>query len=146
MPFRCVRLWQFQAHTKGFKIWVSLFCYVRIWNFLMNTTIPDKEYFRIGEVSKILDVDPYVVRFWESEFKSIKPIRTKSYQRLYRRKDLEELLIIKNLLYDDKFTISGAKKQLLKMKRGGTQADRDDAQEKFAEIKKRLLQIRKMIS
>ena len=96
----------------------------------MNTTIPDKEYFRIGEVGQILDVDPYVVRFWESEFKSIKPIRTKSYQRLYRRKDLEELLIIKNLLYDDKFTISGAKKQLLKMKRGGTQADRDDAPRK----------------
>jgi DNA-binding transcriptional MerR regulator len=112
----------------------------------MNASIPDKEYFRIGEVSKILDVDTYVVRFWESEFKSIKPIRTKSYQRLYRRKDLEELLIIKNLLYSDKFTISGAKRQLLKMKRGGTQPDRDSIQEKFAEIKKGLLQIRKMIS
>ena len=91
----------------------------------MNASIPDKEYFRIGEVSRILDVDPYVVRFWESEFKSIKPIRTKSYQRLYRRKDLEELLIIKNLLYSDKFTISGAKRQLLKMKKGETQQDRD---------------------
>jgi DNA-binding transcriptional MerR regulator len=112
----------------------------------MNASIPDKEYFRIGEVSKILDVDPYVVRFWESEFSSIKPIRTKSYQRLYRRKDLEELLIIKNLLYNDKFTISGAKKQLLKMKRGGTQPDRDSIQGKFLEIKKGLLQIRKMIS
>jgi len=112
----------------------------------MDASIPDKEYFRIGEVSKILDVDPYVVRFWESEFKSIKPIRTKSYQRLYRRKDLEELLIIKNLLYSDKFTISGAKRQLLKMKRGETQPDRDSMQEKFAEIKKELLQIRKMIS
>jgi DNA-binding transcriptional MerR regulator len=111
----------------------------------MNASIPDKEYFRIGEVSKILDVDPYVVRFWESEFKSIKPIRTKSYQRLYRRKDLEELLIIKNLLYSDKFTISGAKRQLLKMKRGETQQDRDSIEEKFAEIKKGLLQIRKII-
>ena len=113
---------------------------------LMSTSIPDKEYFRIGEVSKILDVDPYVVRFWESEFKSIKPIRTKSYQRLYRKKDLEELLIIKKLLYGDGFTISGAKKQLLKMKRGGAEQDRDDVQEKFAEIKKGLLQIRRMIS
>jgi len=112
----------------------------------MNASIPDKEYFRIGEVSRILDVDPYVVRFWESEFKSIKPIRTKSYQRLYRRKDLEELLIIKNLLYSDKFTISGAKRQLLKMKRGETEQDREDMQEKLAEIKKGLLQIRQMIS
>lgn len=112
----------------------------------MNASIPDKEYFRIGEVSKILDVDPYVVRFWESEFKSIKPIRTKSYQRLYRRKDLEELLIIKDLLYGDRFTISGAKRQLLKMKKGGIQQDRDNIQKKIAEIKKGLLQIRKMIS
>ncbi|MGZ3577511.1 MAG: MerR family transcriptional regulator [Syntrophales bacterium] len=112
----------------------------------MDAFIPDKEYFRIGEISKILDVDPYVVRFWESEFKSIKPIRTKSYQRLYRRKDLEELLIIKNLLYSDKFTISGAKRQLLKMKREGTQSYRDSIQEKFVEIKKGLLQIKKMIS
>jgi DNA-binding transcriptional MerR regulator len=112
----------------------------------MNASIPDKEYFRIGEVSKILDVDPYVVRFWESEFKSIKPIRTKSYQRLYRRKDLEELLIIKDLLYSEKFTISGAKRQLAKMKRGGTEPDRDSIQEKIAEIRKGLLQIRKMVS
>lgn len=112
----------------------------------MNASIPDKEYFRIGEVSRILDVDTYVIRFWESEFKSIKPIRTKTDQRLYRRKDLEELLIIKNLLYTDKFTISGAKRQLLKMKGDGAQPGRDPIQEKFTEIKKGLLQIRKMIS
>jgi DNA-binding transcriptional MerR regulator len=112
----------------------------------MNASIPDKEYFRIGEVSKILDVDTYVIRFWESEFKSIKPIRTETYQRLYRKKDLEELMIIKNLLYTDKFTISGAKRQLLKMKGGGAQPVRDPIQEKFTEIKKGLLQIRKMIS
>ncbi len=111
----------------------------------MNASIPDKEYFRIGEVSKILDVDTYVIRFWESEFKSIKPIRTRTYQRLYRRKDLEELLIIKNLLYADKFTISGAKKQLLKMKGGESQLGRDSMQEKFREIKKGLLQIRKIL-
>ena len=112
----------------------------------MNASIPDKEYFRIGEVSKILDVDTYVIRFWESEFKSIKPIRTKTYQRLYRRKDLEELLIIKDLLYADKFTISGAKRQLLKMKGSGSQRSGDTSQEKFIEIKKGLLQIRKMLS
>lgn len=78
----------------------------------MDVSIPDKAYFRIGEVSSILGVEPYVVRYWESEFKSIKPVRTKSDQRLYRRKDLEELLIIKELLYKDHFTIKGAKKQI----------------------------------
>jgi DNA-binding transcriptional MerR regulator len=112
----------------------------------MNIPIPDKEYFRIGEVGKILGVDPYVVRYWESEFKSIKPIRTKSDQRLFRRKDLEELLIIKNLLYADKFTISGAKKQLLKIREGMAQADQTCERERLGEIKKGLLQIRKIVS
>ncbi len=112
----------------------------------MNISIPDKEYFRIGEVSKILGVDTYVVRYWESEFKSIKPIRTKSDQRLFRRKDLEELLIIKNLLYADKFTISGAKKQLSKMREGIVQSDKAFEHERLGEIKKGLLQIRKIVS
>ncbi len=112
----------------------------------MNIPIPDKEYFRIGEVGKILGVDPYVVRYWESEFKSIKPIRTKSDQRLFRRKDLEELLIIKNLLYADKFTISGAKKQLLKIREGMVQSDQACERELLGEIKKGLLQIRKIVS
>jgi len=112
----------------------------------MQATIPDKEYFRIGEVSKILDVDAYVVRFWESEFKSIKPLRTKSYQRLYRKKDLEELLLIKDLLYTDKFTISGAKRQLLKMKESRAKLKRDPKEGMFAEVKKGLLQIKRMLS
>ena len=112
----------------------------------MNITIPDKEYFRIGEVSKILEVDTYVVRFWESEFKSIKPIRTKSYQRLYRRRDLQELLLIKDLLYTERFTISGAKKQLLKMKGDRAKQEKDHREETFAEVKKGLLQIKKILS
>jgi DNA-binding transcriptional MerR regulator len=112
----------------------------------MNSSIPDKEYFRIGEVSKILGVDPYVVRYWESEFKSIKPIRTKSDQRLYRKKDVEELLVIKNLLYADKFTISGAKRQLLKIKEDAASPDKDCERKRLVEIKKRLLQIRKIVS
>ena len=112
----------------------------------MDSSIPNKEYFRIGEVSKILEVDPYVVRYWESEFKSIKPMRTKSDQRLYRRKDVQELLIIKNLLYADRFTISGAKKQLLKMKGDLTQTHEDLNRKRLIEIKKGLLQIKKIVS
>ncbi|HYA12784.1 MAG TPA: MerR family transcriptional regulator [Syntrophales bacterium] len=112
----------------------------------MDISIPDKEYFRIGEVSKILGVDPYVVRYWESEFKSIKPLRTKSDQRLFRRKDLEELLIIKNLLYNEKFTIRGAKKQLLKIRETIMQSDVTYKRERLVEIKKGLLQIKKIVS
>lgn len=112
----------------------------------MDLSIPDKEYFRIGEVSRILGVDPYVVRYWESEFKSIKPMRTKSDQRLYRRKDVQELLIIKNLLYAERFTISGAKKQLLKMKGELTRAHEDHDRKRLVEIKKGLLQVRTIVS
>ena len=74
--------------------------------------IPDKLYFRISEVSKLTGLEPYVLRYWESEFKVIKPIRTKSRHRLYRRKDLEILFEIKKLLYEEQYTIAGAKKRL----------------------------------
>jgi DNA-binding transcriptional MerR regulator len=74
--------------------------------------IPDKLYFKIGEVSDIADVPAYVLRFWESEFKRISPKRTSSGQRLYRRRDVELILKIKELLYNKKFTIQGAKRHL----------------------------------
>jgi len=78
----------------------------------MATEIPDKLYFKIGEVCKITDVEPYILRYWESEFKLIKPYRTKSNQRLYRKKDVEAVLKIRKMLYDQKYTIAGAKKKL----------------------------------
>ena len=62
----------------------------------METIIPEKSYFRIGEVSKILNLEPYVIRYWETEFRSVKPVRTRSSQRLYRKKDVQELLTIKS--------------------------------------------------
>ncbi len=74
--------------------------------------IPDKVYFRIGEVSDLVGVDPHVLRYWETEFAVIKPFRGKSKQRLYRRQDVEHLLHIKTLLHDEGYTISGAKKLL----------------------------------
>jgi DNA-binding transcriptional MerR regulator len=83
----------------------------------MTIAIPEKQYFKIGEVSEILDVEPYVLRYWESEFKILKPTRTRARQRLYHKKDLELLLEIKHLLYDEKFTIAGAKKRLQEMRK-----------------------------
>lgn len=74
--------------------------------------IPDKLYFKIGEVSKITRVKPYVLRYWESEFKIIKPQKSNSKQRVYTRKDIELILDIKKLLYKEKFTLEGAKKKL----------------------------------
>jgi len=74
--------------------------------------IPDKVFFRIGEVARITGVKPYVLRFWESEFKSLKPGKSKSGQRRYRRTDVEHVLRIKELLWDRKFTIAGARDEL----------------------------------
>ena len=103
----------------------------------MDIEIPDKTYFRIGEVSKILGVEPYVVRYWETEFKTVKPIRTKSEQRLYRRKDLEELALIRKLLYRDRFTIAGAKKKTPGTSKESpvVSADDEECREKLRSIK-----------
>ena len=74
--------------------------------------IPDKLYFRIGEVAGLLGVEPYVLRYWESEFPSLSPKKSGTGHRLYRRKDVELLLKIKHLLYDKRFTIEGARQTL----------------------------------
>jgi DNA-binding transcriptional MerR regulator len=74
--------------------------------------IPDKLYFRIGEVSKITGLPTHVLRFWESEFPRIRPKRTDSGQRLYTRRDIDLILHVKNLLYERKFTIRGARQRL----------------------------------
>jgi DNA-binding transcriptional MerR regulator len=74
--------------------------------------IPDKPYFKIGEAAKLCGVKPYVLRYWETEFKSIKPHKTRSQQRLYRRRDVELLLKIRHLLYDKRYTIEGARTRL----------------------------------
>ena len=75
--------------------------------------IPNKQYFKIGEVSSLTKLESYVLRYWETEFKMIRPVRFGSNQRMYRRKDVETILEIKKLLYDEGFTIAGARKKLL---------------------------------
>ena len=74
--------------------------------------IPDKLYFRIGEVSKLTQTKPYVLRFWETEFPALKPAKSKSGHRIYRRQDIELVLEIRRLLYAKGFTISGARRHL----------------------------------
>ncbi len=74
--------------------------------------IPDKLYFRIGEVSTLCKLPAYVLRFWETEFPQLKPVKSSTGQRMYRRKEVETVLRIKQLLYDEGFTIAGARQQL----------------------------------
>ncbi len=74
--------------------------------------IPDKLFFRIGEVADLLAVEPYVLRYWETEFPSLAPKKSGTGHRLYRRKDVELLLKIKHLLYEKRYTIEGARQSL----------------------------------
>ena len=85
---------------------------IRTKNAPPGAEIPDKLYFRIGEVARLCDVPAYVLRFWESEFPQLKPHKGGTGQRLYRRRDVEAVLHIKSLLYDEGYTISGARQAI----------------------------------
>ncbi len=77
-----------------------------------DIVIPEKLYFRIGEVARLCRLPAYVLRFWETEFPQLKPVKSGTGQRMYRRKDVESVLHIKALLYDQGFTIAGARQHL----------------------------------
>jgi len=77
----------------------------------MEPIVPDKYFYKIGEVAEITSLEPYVLRYWETEF-HLKLTKTKNNQRLYQKKDIRRIQDIKQLLYDEKFTIKGAKKKL----------------------------------
>jgi DNA-binding transcriptional MerR regulator len=98
--------------------------------------VPDKAYFRIGEVARILGVKPYVLRYWESEFKTIRPQKSRSQQRLYRRRDVELLLRIKKLLYEERFTIAGARRKLRDEGGADIELNESDAPEERAPTSK----------
>ena len=74
--------------------------------------IDEKYYYKIGEAAKKIGVEPYVIRYWATEFSFLRPYKSKSSHRLYSKSDIEKLLLIKNYLYDKKFTIEGAKKAI----------------------------------
>ena len=113
----------------------------------MAVVIPDKLYFKIGEVSALLDVQPYVLRYWETEFDVLKPNKAPSRHRLYRRDDVELLLDIKRLLYTEGYTIEGARK---KLKQRNTPSDETAAKTEhkavLLKIKNDLISLRDLIS
>ena len=103
----------------------------------------DKRYFRIGEVSRIIGVEPYVLRYWESEFPQIRPDRADSKQRTYQKKDLELIIEIKRLLYEEKLTLEGARKRL---KRLMSKTDTAEPADLVEEIKNELRNIADLLS
>jgi DNA-binding transcriptional MerR regulator len=109
-------------------------------------SLPDKLYFKVGEVSEITGLPAHVLRFWETEFKKINPKRTDSGQRLYRKSDVELILVIKYLLYEKKFTIPGAR-QFLKTASSETSPKDSGASilELLDELRQELKAIRKII-
>src|SRR5690242_5426401 len=112
--------------------------------------IPDKLFFRIGEVSTMLGLEPYVLRYWETEFPSLSPKKSGTGHRLYRRKDVEMLLRIKHLLYERRFTIDGARQFLQAEAKIAHQKDiKQEQQDLFAdplpEIRKELAEILRLL-
>ncbi|MCH7709867.1 MAG: MerR family transcriptional regulator [Myxococcales bacterium] len=115
-----------------------------------DETVFDKLYYRIGEVSKITDVKPYVLRYWESEFRWMAPQKSKSKQRLYRRRDIDMILLIKKLLYEQRFTIAGARKKLRELGMGraleeGSLSVETDHRARYRKLRGELSQIRALL-
>jgi DNA-binding transcriptional MerR regulator len=111
--------------------------------------IPDKLFFRIGEVSTMLGLEPYVLRYWETEFPSLSPKKSGTGHRLYRRKDVELLLQIKHLLYEKRFTIDGARQHLHAEAKSASKDIKQEQQPLFSdplpEIRRELSDILKMM-
>ena len=99
----------------------------------------ERLYYRIGEISRMTGLKPHVLRYWESEFRVIKPHKAGSLQRLYRKKDLDLILKIKKLLYEEGFTIAGAKKKIRDIEREESRKLRSRPIEKQTEAKEREL-------
>lgn len=90
-----------------------------------RTTLPDKLFFKIGEVADLVGVKSHVLRYWESEFSGLRPMKTRGSHRVYRRRDVELAMMIRRLIHDEGFTVSGAKKRLREL--GVDKADKADA-------------------
>ncbi|HVG21586.1 MAG TPA: MerR family transcriptional regulator [Blastocatellia bacterium] len=95
----------------------------------LASRIPEKLFFKIGEVCELIKVQPHVLRYWETEFPMLAPQKNRAGQRVYRRKDVEMVMRIRDLLYEEKFTIAGAKKKLMDEQRGGSSRAKVSARE-----------------
>ncbi len=111
----------------------------------MQVEVPDKLYFRIGEVAALTSLKPSILRFWETEFKQLNPVKSSSGQRLYSKKNVELILQIKKLLYIDRLTIEGARKKISEHLEHENEVNKVDCNVKLLrEIKEELIRFRKL--
>lgn len=113
---------------------------------MADKPLPDKLFFKIGEVADIVGVKPHVLRYWETEFPALKPMKTRGSHRVYRRRDVELAMLIRQLLHDEGFTIPGARKQLKKQGRHRVESPPDPAAAREVALRTELLGLRQTLA
>lgn len=108
--------------------------------------LPDKLFFKIGEVAKIVGVRPHVLRYWESEFAALRPMKTRGSHRVYKRHDVELAMLVRQLLQDQGYTIAGARKRLKELGRDRVSSESDPQAARAVAVRADLLVIRKELS
>lgn len=108
-------------------------------------SLPDKLFFRIGEVAEIVGVKPHVLRYWESEFNGLRPMKTRGSHRQYRRRDVELAMRIKQLLHDEGYTIAGARKKMRTLGEDRVDAERPEAASREVQLRAELLGLREQL-
>jgi len=108
--------------------------------------LPDKLFFKIGEVAKIVGVRPHVLRYWESEFSALRPMKTRGSHRVYKRHDVELAMLVRQLLQDQGYTIAGARKRLKELGRDRVSSEPDPDAARSVAVRADLLVIRKELS
>ena len=111
----------------------------------MEFRVPEKQAFKIGEVCEMMEVQPYVLRYWETEFEDLRPQKNATNQRIYRARDIEIVHLIKKLLYEEGYTIEGARRQLKKeiarLEHNGSGISQEDMAETLQRLRQELQEI-----
>ena len=113
---------------------------------MADTELPDKLFFKIGEVAQMVGVRPHVLRYWEGEFAALRPMKTRGSHRVYRRRDVELAMLVKRLLQDEGFTITGARKRLKELGRDRVSSAPDPEAKREVNLRAELLWIRHELS
>jgi DNA-binding transcriptional MerR regulator len=111
-----------------------------------ETQLPDKLFFKIGEVAQIVGVRPHVLRYWETEFAALRPMKTRGAHRVYRRRDVELAVLVKRLLHEDGLTIPGAKKRLRELERDRVSSPPDPQAKEHVGMRTDLLAVRRELA